>query len=342
MLSAEAFVRLSENAPSSPEASSYVAYVRKHRRAALERYFARHKAEAWFTEQYDPFRTELYTSKIKDQAAQRMQQFKDALEGGRYEALALDDGDDLHVEGEKPAGADGIRSFPASMKLPDRLQECLSRPPRGNVIALSNISPQVSVAELEALLRESFGDKFTHLELSHPIKDKGNYRLGWAVFDESADLGPILTTIEEKILHGDKIYCSAHRSFSLQIKEVHASFSSAARMDKDLEQVKTLVAILNSQMSLDGSFLDALAVDRSTKQLVDLLVVFLRKVHFVCYYSGVVANSATDLARQAGDICVRIRDSSSPSSFDFDIFDNAFAEVVEKLSATYEPFSEDS
>lgn len=346
MLSAESYARLQENSSSAsdaaePAVASYTAYVRKHRRAALERYFSSHRAEAWFVEQYDPFRAEIYTAKLKEQAAQRLQQFREALDAGHFRELALDDGEDLHMEGEKPAGADGLRSFPSSMKLPDRLQGALSRNIRGNIIALSNISPQVSVAELEALLKECSGEQFIGLELSHPIKEKGNYRLGWAAFEDSADLGLILTAIEEKILHGDKIYCSAQRSFSLQIKEVHESFSATSRIDKDLEHVKTLVAILNSQLSLDCSFLQPLSTDVSAKQLLDLLIIFLRKVHFVCYYSGVVANSATDLARQAGDICVRVKDSSS-SALDLDAFDSAIAELVEKVSASYEPFSEDS
>jgi hypothetical protein len=262
------------------------------------------------------------------------------LNAGSLDEISLEDGEDLHVEGERSVeGAAKTRSFPASMSLPTRLQGALQK--RQSLITLSNISPMVTREELEEILR-GCSDNFVALELGLPMSDKGNYRMGWATFEESADLMPIVTGIEEKIMHGDKIYCSAQKSFSLQFKIARPAFSSESRIAKDLEQAKLLMAALDKYWGIEHALLESISGRPELLQL-DSIVLYLRQVHYICYYSGVSAQGPNDLVRLAGDLYLRSSPQTETNPAEgLESFDQSISDLQDNLTTSYDPISEDT
>lgn len=291
-----------------------------------------------FKERYDPFSAEMALNKIKEEAQARAKSFVELAESGALKDLALDDGQDLRVEGEK-VSIDGMRSYPASMGLPDRLRAAAAKKP--NMITLSNISPQISQEELERMLRECTAD-FVAVETSLPVPEKGNYRMGWAIFQEKTDLAPIVTAIEEKIMHGDKIYCSAQKSFALQIKIVGHALTGEERIRKDLALAKDLRQALEGLFGIEQSPSEQLLSSMSEKGQLDLLILYLRRVFFLCFYSGVVGASYQDLCRLAGDLCVRSDDATVGGDVDGELFEEALSDLKNRLTGSHEPFSEDA
>jgi hypothetical protein len=286
-------------------------------------------------EQYDPFRVESISQAVRNVTAGRAREFREAIDSGIFEELCLEDSEDLRVEGEK--NGETTRSFPASMKLPSRLQGCIAK--RGNVITLSNISPHVSRDELETMLREC-SSSFVSLELALPVSEKSNYRLGWATFTDGTELGPIVATIEEKIMHGDKVYSSAQKSFSLQIKIADPSFSHPDRIVKDWSLAKNMMEALDKRNGIETSLnLEG----NSEKSQLDLIITYLRQVHFVCYYSGVTAQGPNELATIAGDIFVRSAQGDAPLSGEaLETHDLLIADLTERISHAYQQETEDS
>lgn len=258
LISAEQFSRYTDVA-SSAGVSSYAQYVTNHRRAALIRFFQSHKNDAWLLEQFEAFKGPKYMQSANEKTITRSMRFKSAMEGGSFEEISLEDGEDLNVTAEAEAkvlGGSSSRSFPVSMKLPDRLAPLLHR--RGNVLSLSNIPPAVSAEELEAILKDASENKLIELELSAPMPEKTFYRLGWATFEDGLDLNPIVARVEDRIIHGDKIYCSTQKYFSLQIKIAPSFHSTPDRITKDLQHARRLVTILNNAHSVDNWIIEAI------------------------------------------------------------------------------------
>lgn len=337
LLTFDQFERYSEIDGTEDPKTAYKEYLRKHRQAALERYFFRHKGEGWLQERYDPFRSEAIEKRLNEAVATRSTAFMERFNAGTFTELVLEDGDDLHVEGERSSDTKS-RSFPASMKLPDRLQGALQK--RASVVTLSNISPMVTRDELEQLLK-ACSDKFISLELSLPMRDKGNYRMGWACFEEAVDLMPIVTEVEEKILYGDKIYCSAQKSFSLQFRIASPAFSNPDRLRRDLEQSMSLAQALDKRHEVECPLIEPLS-GLSEKMQLDIVILYLRQVHFVCYYSAISAQGPNDLVRLAGDLYIRPVSTEGHLDENLDSFDQSISDLEETLIHSFSPVSEDS
>lgn len=359
---------------------SWEEYVRNHRRAALERFFARHKGEAWIGERYDPFRGPVIEGAAKEACNGRALRFKNFLEEGKFDSLALIDGPDLeggdtstsNNAGTAPGGENHllVRSFPAAMRLPERLSDTIDRT-RLPTITLSNISPALTREALEEMLRScannNGGSQLLSLELSEPIPEKANYRLGWATWAEGTELGPIVTAIEEYAPPTgpggsvDKIYCSASKTFSWQIRVAEGN---GQRLERDLEQASALISRLDELRGLEQVGILTACRERSngdTQRYLDMLLIYLRHVHYVCYYSAAAGTGPHDLARQAGDLVIRrqVEEGTGTSTIDSTAstsspatsggtpipatdFDQAVADLQERLTVQYEPFTEDA
>lgn len=360
---------------------SWEEYVRNHRRAALERFFARHKGEAWIGERYDPFRGPVIESAAKEACNERALRFKGLLEEGKFDSLVLVDGPDLEggdasstsTNAGTASGGDSsplsVRNFPAAMRLPERLSNTIDRT-RLPTITLSNISPALTRETLEEMLRScasnNSGSQLLSLELSEPIPEKANYRLGWTTWAEGTELGPIVTAIEDYVPPTgpggsvDKIYCSASKTFSWQIR---VSEGHGQRLERDLEQASTLANRLDGLRGVEQTGILNACRERSNgdnQRFLDMILIYLRHVHYVCYYSAAAGTGPHDLARQAGDLVIRcqVEEDTGASTVDSNAgtsssatsgipspatdFDHAIADLQERLTVQYEPFTEDA
>ena len=205
----EQFMRNYAPAESGNEEQAYRDYVKRHRRMALERFFSQHKQESWFTERYDPFRSRAFQEKQLAAVAQRLAAFQEDLSKGVFEGISLEDGTDLEMgtSAGSPNGSYLTRSFPASMRLPERLRGglCVKG---SHMIALSNIAPSVSLQKLEETLQVCSGGKLRAVELSEPIAEKGLYRLAWAELEPDCELSTVASSIEERSVPKDPLLIS--------------------------------------------------------------------------------------------------------------------------------------
>lgn len=379
---AEVLSSPTESTESNP--NPYAAYVHRHRRLALERFFQRHKEEGWLTERYGPFQYESYWLAMKKASQLRASSFMEELAAGAFDSLRLEDGADLMVTGgggiETGSSGSGLpgatspvssslRLFPISMRLPERISPALVTSPGTTTIALSNISPAMTTSEVENLVRECAGKRFVALEIAEPMVDKNNYRLGWLTVsastttannegdDGETGVTAIVAAIEERTLHGDKIYCSAQRCFTRQIRLVDALHSRPDRMSRDCQLAAELVSKLNTR---DGIQVDLSKVltGKPEQQQLDLLCLYLRRVFFVCFYGTVVGAGLVDLIKTGGDFCVRRElveneaetslegvnqtQAGSADNDNLEEFERRLADLQDRLTGSYEPFKEDT
>jgi hypothetical protein len=201
--------------------------------------------------------------------------------------------------------------------------------------------------EIELLLRSCCSSQtdLQSLELGDPLPEKGNYRLGWAILDRTADIAAVIGAIEGKLLHGEKIYCAPNRSYSLQIRVADPAHSTTERLSKDLSIVRTLVERLHLRFGLAISDENILSLVASSGQSeawqLDMLILYLRRVFFVDFYAASAAAGPQDLLRQAGDMTIRSSDTSAMvETASLAAFDRQIEDLIDRLTHSYEPFSE--
>ena len=91
--------------------------------------------------------------------------------------------------------------------------------------------------------------------------------------------------------------------------------STEERAKKDFFLIKKLRALLDSEKGLlteEAPFQIPETVDSAeTKKYLDLLIVYLRKVHFYDYYSAIEFETEDALLRKCGDFPVRTRSTEA-------------------------------
>lgn len=119
-------------------------------------------------------------------------------------------------------------------------------------------------------------------------------------------------------------------------------FAAEDRVSKDLTLAKDLMRGLEAFSSITSPLSDELLSTLNDREQLDLILLYLRRVFFLCYYSGVSGASYQDLCRLTGDICVRSNDATAGGDVDFELFEESIADLKTRLTTAYEPFSEDS
>lgn len=120
------------------------------------------------------------------------------------------------------------------------------------------------------------------------------------------------------------------------------AFADEERVGKDLALAKDLLRGLGASAGITSPLSDELLSTLNEREQLDLILLYLRRVFFLCYYSGVCGASYQDLCRLTGDICVRSNDATAGGEVDFELFEQSIADLKTRLITSYEPFSEDS
>ncbi|KAI8835559.1 hypothetical protein BC829DRAFT_406320 [Chytridium lagenaria] len=238
------------------------------------------------------------------------------------------DADDAEVpkedEGTAPAGA---------------AASTLSQMPTANpavshfkisALFLKAVPPTVKRQQLIEICKKVEG--FSYLVISDPRPDKKFYRLGWIVFDEGADLEKAREELNLKKIDDFTLNLAPHNNMTIRSRLLPAEFNSPERLERDLENARRLIeggAIEAIESRLQDIVFkqeayqephkeddrmeddeEHAALDRAvdgptpvstkkTKLTLDILIEYLRRVHWYDFYSGVEADGPEDFCRRA-------------------------------------------
>lgn len=297
LLSKEAFLQLAPPTDSDTKAA-YEEYVHKHQQAFLVRFAERHGMDPWLISLYDSS-TESSNSNEAIQA--RLEFFIENIQR-RRPCLNLEAHEDSLKNIYKREGR--LILLGEDVKLPDHLIVPQSSEKRQ--LYVNNVPPNADPESLLTLIR-TVVPHADNLVLSNPVPSKGFIRSGWlALNDKDPDTDPLYP--EVRLLDGISFNSFAlsfyPRDRHVRIKLVCSKFNDEARVKRDLWISQELITSMNVARRIAFDMTEFHSI-KDDKERLDLQIMFLRTVHWVCYYSAYEAACPEELSRHCGDLVLR-------------------------------------
>jgi hypothetical protein len=263
-----------------------------------------HGRDEWFKEKYHP----LFSGRLNQERKQHAQKFAEKFgalfSAGAYDAVSYDV-DERYVESVKeddnaatfnddddPGANRKKLQSPYHRVLLKESVDITAAPfygfdPYNMTLFIRQIPSAISRWDIEESVSKIPG--YVSLSLSEPLKNNDFGRLGWILFDseekcsKAQDLLQNLT-IKEKVLY-------IHRSKGPR-KELKVLINvTKEKIEEDCKLSLQLMECLDKEKSIANNPLLHLDDGKYTKkQQLDLRLLYLRKVHSMCYYCGIVHN----------------------------------------------------
>lgn len=255
-------------------------------------FFDAHNEEEWFQEKYHPLRIHAQLTAAIGQYKVRYQQFQ-----ARFQA------DGLEFINQNVSGTE-------QKKLPFM----------NNCVRLGPVSPSCPRSTLETLFAEIPG--YEGLALSEPNSTKGFRRQGWIYYtnQESCERAMLLNgkRVEE---HTFNIRLKAHKKLASKHRAPAVSHLDEARVALDLARAIQVAQFLDVRHHIDSNFLfqtsptgsSFLESHQPALRQLNVVLEYLRRVHYFCYYCGVSHPNMDSLFAACGEAHLREAESTEGS-----------------------------
>ncbi|KAI8924285.1 hypothetical protein BC831DRAFT_416339 [Entophlyctis helioformis] len=268
----------------------YDAYKETFSRRQHEKFFNAHREEEWFREKYHPKESVEFKATILARRAEQLAKFTADLSAGKFDSLSFDEpAETAAADAAAGAGAAGASDDPATSK--DKPDD-----DNGDVGAVSATGERKAAAAAEdkpddkpdekpyalfikgvalttkrQLLVDACKDipGFKAIVLTDPRPDKKMTRLGWIVFDETADVEAAAKELENKrIDEQTTLHLSFHQTSTYRPRTVPPEMSKPSRLLHDLDQAKRLSIVLDAECAFTSPDASAAAVEAHLDNLL--------------------------------------------------------------------------
>jgi hypothetical protein len=113
-----------------------------------------------------------------------------------------------------------------------------------------------------------------------------------------------------------------------KVKLVCGRFNEESRIKRDLWISQELITSMNVARKIAFDLSEFQSI-RDDKERLDLQIMFLRTVHWVCYYSAYEASCPEELVRHCGDMVLRDRENMGESD-DLVLFDKKIQLLIDR------------
>lgn len=333
LLTKDDFLRVAKPTDSDLDAA-YEDYVKQHQRHFLVRFYGVHGKDPWLMALYPALNKANQTAVAVDGKIQERVDWFIANCLKKASQIFLDTAHhaDLIADSRVSSGnqGDGVRilqttrSMPSALAIPNSSGDLKQ-------LYINNIPPNASPQDLLAVIKETV-PAAEQLVLSNPVPSKGFCRSGWLAISKSADddTDSHQSFPEVRILDGLSFSASTlsfypkdpHR----RIKLVSGKFGDAERIRRDLHISQELITSMNVSRGIAFDMSEFTSVSDERLRL-DLQIMFLRAVHWVCYYSAYEAACPEELARHCGDIVLR---DDQIDADDLTVFDKKIQLLIDR------------
>ncbi|KAI9467771.1 arsenite-resistance protein 2-domain-containing protein [Coemansia mojavensis] len=295
----------------------YEAYRREKLQQLYTQFFNAHKEDDWFAERFEPERRKAYTKLLAERKAENLREFMADLQAGAFDRLthtATTEQVMLHeVNRRDQSGANRLGSDD------DDEDSAIT-----HTLFIRTVPPSVPRAVLEEKLKDLPG--YRYLALSEPRQDKQYQRFGWVRFEDGTDMEKTLESLGDINIDQFQFHFSRHTNSSVVgMRLTPDVVSSEERIRLDLKLVREAVSAAmdgdapadhGEDTAMGDADADAgrpadgadgeprLPLDAARREL-DLLLEYLRRVHYYCYYCGHTADNAEDFARRCAKLHLR-------------------------------------
>eukprot|EP01119_Soliformovum_irregulare_P005406 TRINITY_DN1716_c0_g1_i11.p1 TRINITY_DN1716_c0_g1~~TRINITY_DN1716_c0_g1_i11.p1 ORF type:complete len:505 (+),score=175.41 TRINITY_DN1716_c0_g1_i11:129-1643(+) len=299
-------------------------YKTEYRRKQVQTFFNDHKGEEWFKERFDPTYLEKRRNDLIEISKKNAEAFQTAVLAG--EDFSLDPEahpDDIHEpashpnddkeEKEEKMDEEETKEETKEENKEESKEESktdvvlTSQTNENNAVFIKAVPPNIGRQELLDIFKSTPG--FQSLTLSEPNRLKKYYRLGWVTYDTAE---ACLKTVSS--LNGHKMAKDFELSLAVnktppndtfkKVKTTPATAGTEERIAKDLETARKLIEMMDVEKGLENSIFKSMSsVPDKTK--LDRMIVYLRRVHFYCYYCAEEYDGEDDLRRRCGKKHIR-------------------------------------
>jgi len=279
----------------------YATYKTEHTSKQLGKFFAAHKLDEWFLEKYHPTpRTKRDQEKAGESKA-ALAIFTQDLAQDKYASLTLDDPELKAHSGTGDSGDQLLHDE-------DMVEQGEAQGDRqSHILFIKTVPPNLKRAQIVELCQKVPG--FVRLELSEPNPAKKFFRVGWVTYAESTDITEAHAQLNDTRVEAFEFHFGIFKASTAKNLKIPPVSSTEDRTKKDFFLIKKLVALLDREKNLENPLSIPETADTLSeiKRLLDLLIVYLRKVHFYDYYSALEFESEDALERKCGGFPIRMR-----------------------------------
>ncbi|KAJ2235337.1 hypothetical protein H4R99_006530 [Coemansia sp. RSA 1722] len=313
----------------------YEDYRREALQRLYTQFYNAHKADDWFSERFDPERRKDYMTRMRDRKAENLQAFVADLEAGKYDNLShtatteqimqheINRRDQGNVNrlgsDDEDTAADNhtlfIRTVPPSVSRA-MLESELDKQPGFKYLALSEPRQDKQYHRFGWVRFENGAD------MEKALEGLGNVNIEQFQFHFSRHnngasgirLAPDVTSTDERIRHDLKLAREAVRSFdertdpetfhmldALQKRARDLSLAAGetpAGDDLDVPMADAEGEVEGEEKPEEGAEPEPKGDIAAARRELDLLLEYLRRVHYFCYYCGHTADNSEDFVRR--------------------------------------------
>ncbi|KAI8070761.1 arsenite-resistance protein 2-domain-containing protein [Gongronella butleri] len=266
-------------------------YKEKVSAKQLDAFFNNNKDKQWFLEKYHPEHAQGRINTVYEQRRIALERFRAALPDLDHEAIQLD--------------------YDANPDKDDHMHLYQQQQ-----LIIKAVPPTIAREKIEEMCRQVAG--FDYLALSDPSPSKKFQRIGWIHFSNDTDLQSAFDQLDNQKIDDFTFHLALHRNPPPSASS-SAPSSSNTRMKKtapeiannpdrvatDLDQATALAHVMDAHLGIDDQQgIDAVLAnapssnDDDTKKTLDLILLYLRRVHMYCYYCGLECDSFEELHRR--------------------------------------------
>lgn len=299
-----------DDTPESVIKNAYNDYKTKYENKKFSSFYVEHHSDEWFKERYDP---DVYYSMLdlhKNQSIKLSKLFEENMK--EYENVNLlydrnivfknvafyeytyDSVNPIETEnkeGEVNANSpvEDISKLPYFGFEPDKATLFIHQLPR-----------YISKNSINDIAMKVGG--FVSISLSEPIKNQNYNRYCWLTFDTEDNCSKAY-----ELLHNFQVCndykCNPVKSKSTTFKNIRVTpFLYKERIDEDYEMTTKIIEILNNQCEITPLVFDQ---NLSKETLLDMNILYLRKVHGFCYYCFEIFEDERNLSTKCDNAHLR-------------------------------------
>jgi hypothetical protein len=276
----------------------YEEYKRRHERKQNDIFFIMHKDDHWFKEKYHPVDSYQWQTERKVQAQLLAMKFFEQLKKNAYQGLKL----------ESPMDEIELRQAESYVQVDYTKAPYFGFDPNSMTLFLKAIPVNISRSEVLNLVKSTPG--FVSLSLSDPLKNQNFVLYAWVSYDSEDNCSKSKLLLENANIGNFKLGPIKSQSAKKPIKFTPSLSEGREQIDLDLS--KQLIVLLDEEKQIKDNQLLANPQSDSVLQL-DLQILYLRKVHALCYYSMEEFDDERMLAAKCGPVYVRSKKRISKS-----------------------------
>lgn len=323
LLSLKHFMEIQRDPIDLPDAEKYYAeYKKSHEKSQNENFFKMHKDEHWFKEKYHPEDSYQWQTERKVQAQLLAKKFFEQLKKNAYQGLSL----------EAPLDEVTFRQDEANNRIEITKAPYFGFDQNSMTLFLKALPVNISRWEVLNIVKTTPG--FVSFSLSDPLKTQNFVRYAWVSFDSEENCTKSKILLENASIGSFRLGPIKSQSSKKPIKITPPL--PEGRELIDLELSKQLILLLDEEKQIkDNELLGSAQTNDKILQL-DLQLLYLRKVHALCYYSMEEFDDDRMLAAKSGPAFIRSkkRVSKSEETMPENIISRNFVESIDKFVAS--------